>query len=62
MTVVVEVDGPLTGEELNALFHAAWPGHRDTDFGPVLARRTTNPRTTNPRTANPRTTNPRTAT
>ncbi|MEE1818022.1 hypothetical protein PUR59_23750 [Streptomyces sp. SP18ES09] len=45
MTVVVEVDGPLTGEELNALFHAAWPGHRDTDFGPVLARRTTNPRT-----------------
>lgn len=36
--VVVEVDAALTGDELNALFHAAWPGHRDTDFGPVLAR------------------------
>ncbi|MFG2834607.1 GNAT family N-acetyltransferase [Streptomyces zaomyceticus] len=35
---VVEVDGPLTGEELNVLFRASWPGHRDTDFGPVLAR------------------------
>ncbi|WP_225799910.1 GNAT family N-acetyltransferase [Streptomyces sp. NK15101] len=34
----VVVDGPLGGDELNALFHAAWPGHRDTDFGPVLAR------------------------
>ncbi|MFD3997501.1 GNAT family N-acetyltransferase [Streptomyces sp. NPDC058548] len=36
--LVVEVDAELTGDELNALFHAAWPGHRDTDFGPVLAR------------------------
>ncbi|QES17500.1 GNAT family N-acetyltransferase [Streptomyces venezuelae] len=36
--MVVEVDADLTGDELNALFHAAWPGHRDTDFGPVLAR------------------------
>ncbi|MDX2558916.1 GNAT family N-acetyltransferase [Streptomyces sp. TX20-6-3] len=36
--LVVEVDADLTGDELNALFHAAWPGHRDTDFGPVLAR------------------------
>ncbi|MEF9882973.1 GNAT family N-acetyltransferase [Streptomyces sp. P9-A4] len=34
----LRVDGPLTGDELNLLFHAAWPGHRDTDFGPVLAR------------------------
>ena len=34
----VEADGSLTGDELNTLFHAAWPGHRDTDFGPVLAR------------------------
>ncbi|MFE7596310.1 GNAT family N-acetyltransferase [Streptomyces sp. NPDC057494] len=37
MTPDVEVDGPLTGDELNTLFHAAWPGHRDADFGPVLA-------------------------
>ncbi|MFJ2933882.1 GNAT family N-acetyltransferase [Streptomyces sp. NPDC087219] len=36
--LVVEVDAELTGDELNALFHAAWPGHRDTDFGPVLTR------------------------
>ncbi|MFF0474281.1 GNAT family N-acetyltransferase [Streptomyces sp. NPDC004284] len=36
--VEVEVDGVLTGDELNALFRAAWPGHRDTDFGPVFAR------------------------
>ncbi|AJF65244.1 GNAT family N-acetyltransferase [Streptomyces vietnamensis] len=34
----VEVDGPLSGDELNALFRASWPGHQDTDFGPVLAR------------------------
>ncbi|MFJ9826046.1 GNAT family N-acetyltransferase [Streptomyces sp. NPDC101160] len=33
------VEGPLTGAELNELFHASWPGHRDTDFGPVFARR-----------------------
>ncbi|MER8235662.1 GNAT family N-acetyltransferase [Streptomyces sp. NPDC094049] len=40
MPVGVEVlaDGDLTGEELDTLFHAARPGHRDTDFGPVLAR------------------------
>ncbi|MCX5226264.1 GNAT family N-acetyltransferase [Streptomyces sp. NPDC006553] len=36
--LVVEVDAALTGDELDILFHAAWPGHRDTDFGPVLAR------------------------
>lgn len=30
------VDADLTPAEL---FHASWPGHRDTDFGPVLARR-----------------------
>ncbi|WP_086830985.1 GNAT family N-acetyltransferase [Streptomyces sp. NRRL B-24572] len=34
----VEVDGPLSGDELNSLFGASWPGHQDTDFGPVLAR------------------------
>ncbi|MFC9337754.1 GNAT family N-acetyltransferase [Streptomyces sp. NPDC057020] len=36
--LVVEVDAALTGDELNALFRASWPGHRDTDFGPVLTR------------------------
>ncbi|MFE6098597.1 GNAT family N-acetyltransferase [Streptomyces laurentii] len=36
---VLAVDAALTGDELNALFHASWPGHRDTDFAPVLARR-----------------------
>ncbi|MFD3661200.1 hypothetical protein ACFWVF_11455 [Streptomyces sp. NPDC058659] len=34
----VEVDGHLGGDELNSLLHASWPGHQDTDFGPVLAR------------------------
>ncbi len=35
-----ELTGPeLTGPELNGLFRASWPGHRDTDFAPVLARR-----------------------
>ncbi|WP_405495126.1 GNAT family N-acetyltransferase [Streptomyces sp. NBC_00096] len=29
---------PLTDAELNALFAASWPGHRDVPFGPVLAR------------------------
>ncbi|MEU8761055.1 GNAT family N-acetyltransferase [Streptomyces sp. NPDC048659] len=33
------VDGEVSSTELNALFRASWPGHRDTDFGPVLARR-----------------------
>ncbi|MET9955641.1 GNAT family N-acetyltransferase [Streptomyces sp. NPDC006339] len=36
---VPAVDSALTGDELNELFHASWPGHRDTDFAPVLARR-----------------------
>ncbi|BAU83300.1 N-acetyltransferase GCN5 [Streptomyces laurentii] len=38
-TPVLAVDAALTGDELNTLFHASWPGHRDTDFAPVLARR-----------------------
>ncbi|WP_330295308.1 GNAT family N-acetyltransferase [Streptomyces sp. NBC_00503] len=29
---------PLADAELNALFAAAWPGHRDTSFAPVLER------------------------
>ncbi|MFG3345441.1 GNAT family N-acetyltransferase [Streptomyces sp. NPDC048018] len=33
------VEGPLTGPEVDELFHASWPGHRGTDFAPVLARR-----------------------
>ncbi|MER8042926.1 GNAT family N-acetyltransferase [Streptomyces sp. NPDC094032] len=33
------IDADLTSPELDALFHASWPGHRDTDFGPVFARR-----------------------
>ncbi|MFJ7065572.1 GNAT family N-acetyltransferase [Streptomyces sp. NPDC101115] len=37
--ISVHVDAELTGPELNGLFHASWPGHRDTDFAPVLARR-----------------------
>ncbi|MET8507299.1 GNAT family N-acetyltransferase [Streptomyces sp. NPDC004787] len=36
---VLAVDAGLTSEALNALFHASWPGHRDTDFTPVFARR-----------------------
>ncbi|MFI8965607.1 GNAT family N-acetyltransferase [Streptomyces sp. NPDC053493] len=36
---VLAVDRELTGAELNELFRASWPGHRDTDFGPVFARR-----------------------
>ncbi|KKZ74109.1 acetyltransferase [Streptomyces showdoensis] len=38
-SVLLTVDAELPGPELNALFRASWPGHRDTDFGPVLARR-----------------------
>ncbi|MEV5677847.1 GNAT family N-acetyltransferase [Streptomyces sp. NPDC052179] len=34
----IEISPPLTDPELNALFAAAWPGHRPTEFGPVLAR------------------------
>ncbi|MGW8764738.1 GNAT family N-acetyltransferase [Streptomyces sp. NPDC055815] len=34
----LKVDAPLSGDELNGLFRDAWPGHRDIDFGPVLAR------------------------
>ncbi|MFE5298566.1 GNAT family N-acetyltransferase [Streptomyces sp. NPDC056632] len=33
------VEGPLTGPELDELFRASWPGHRTTDFTPILARR-----------------------
>ncbi|MET9853048.1 GNAT family N-acetyltransferase [Streptomyces sp. NPDC006450] len=29
---------PLADLELNGLFSASWPGHRDTSFAPVLAR------------------------
>ncbi|MFF9199652.1 GNAT family N-acetyltransferase [Streptomyces sp. NPDC014779] len=36
---VLAVDAGLTSKALNALFHASWPGHRDTDFEPVFARR-----------------------
>ncbi|MFJ5139750.1 hypothetical protein [Streptomyces sp. NPDC088707] len=36
--LVVEVGAEVTSDELNVLFRAAWPGHRDTDFGPVLSR------------------------
>ncbi|MFG2113353.1 GNAT family N-acetyltransferase [Streptomyces sp. NPDC048718] len=36
---VLAVDAELTSPELDALFHASWPGHRSTDFTPVLARR-----------------------
>ncbi|WP_328908872.1 GNAT family N-acetyltransferase [Streptomyces sp. NBC_00234] len=34
----IEISPPLTDAELNALFASAWPGHRDTRFGPVLER------------------------
>ncbi|MEU6929306.1 GNAT family N-acetyltransferase [Streptomyces sp. NPDC046374] len=33
------IDADLPAAELNELFRASWPGHQDTDFGPVLARR-----------------------
>ncbi|MFE4639038.1 GNAT family N-acetyltransferase [Streptomyces sp. NPDC056773] len=29
---------PLTDAELNGLFAASWPGHRDASFAPVLER------------------------
>ncbi|MEU8619445.1 GNAT family N-acetyltransferase [Streptomyces sp. NPDC048623] len=37
--LTLAVDAELTSDALDELFHASWPGHRDTDFGPVFARR-----------------------
>jgi GNAT superfamily N-acetyltransferase len=36
--VVFVVREPLTDPQLNTLFAAAWPGHAETRFGPVLDR------------------------
>jgi GNAT superfamily N-acetyltransferase len=36
--VVLAIRGPLTNTELNALFAAAWPDHRQIRFEPVLQR------------------------
>jgi hypothetical protein len=36
--VVLTIRQPLTDAELNALFAAAWPDHRQAQFGPVLHR------------------------
>src|SRR2546421_12761352 len=36
--VVLRVRQPLTDAELNALFAAAWPDHRQVRFEPVLQR------------------------
>ena len=36
--VVLAVRQPLTDAELNALFAAAWPDHRQVRFEPVLQR------------------------
>jgi ribosomal protein S18 acetylase RimI-like enzyme len=33
-----QVNPPVTGPELNALFAAVWPSHTPTDFAPVLSR------------------------
>ncbi|HEY3155362.1 MAG TPA: GNAT family N-acetyltransferase [Candidatus Eisenbacteria bacterium] len=38
MDVRFAANAPVNGEDLNALFSAAWPDHRSRDFGPVLAR------------------------
>jgi GNAT superfamily N-acetyltransferase len=35
--VTYQVNPPVNGPELNALFAAAWPDHTPTDFGPVLS-------------------------
>ncbi len=35
---VCRVAPPVTSAELNRLFRASWPDHRDRDFQPVLAR------------------------
>ena len=37
-TPVLGVRGALASGELDELFAASWPGHRATDFAPVLAR------------------------
>ena len=36
--VVLTVRPPLTDADLNALFAASWPGHREARFGPALDR------------------------
>jgi ribosomal protein S18 acetylase RimI-like enzyme len=36
--VVVRLSPPVSDAQLNALFAAAWPGHRDHAFAPLFAR------------------------
>jgi GNAT superfamily N-acetyltransferase len=36
--VMFAVRAPLTDAQLNTLFAAAWPGHTDKRFGPMLGR------------------------
>ena len=38
MDVRFGANAPVNGEDLNALFSAAWAGHKSREFGPVLAR------------------------
>lgn len=38
-SAALAVDAELSSDALNTLFHASWPGHRDTDFDAVFARR-----------------------
>jgi GNAT superfamily N-acetyltransferase len=38
ITINYQQDPTLSDEALNALFARAWPAHRPTAFGPVLAR------------------------
>lgn len=36
--VVYKISPPVSNEELNQLFAAAWQGHKTTDFQPILTR------------------------
>jgi len=36
--IIYRISPPVTNDELNTLFAAAWRGHSSTDFNPVLNR------------------------
>lgn len=36
--LLIKISPPISNDELNALFAAAWSGHRPTDFQPILSR------------------------
>jgi len=38
MTETLRISPPMSSDDLNALFAAAWPDHTPTDYAPILSR------------------------